>query len=88
MRSRPPDSESSDADASALAEELRIVFGALIRRLREQADVGDLTFAQKSVLLRLERDGPATGSALRSSDRRDGIGRRGPKCGGYRTQAT
>jgi DNA-binding MarR family transcriptional regulator len=62
MRSRPPDSES--ADASALAEELRIVFGALIRRLREQADVGDLTFAQKSVLLRLERDGPATGSAL------------------------
>ena len=38
--------------------------GALNRRLREQADEGDLTSAQKSVLLRLERDGPATGSAL------------------------
>jgi DNA-binding MarR family transcriptional regulator len=62
MKSTPPDSEGSGA--SALAEELRIVFGALVRRLREQADVGDLTFAQKSVLLRLERDGPATGSAL------------------------
>ena len=29
----------------------------------------------------------ATGTSLRSSDRRDGIGRGGPKCGGYRTQA-
>ena len=38
--------------------------GALNRRLREQADGADLTSAQKSVLLRLERDGPATGSAL------------------------
>jgi DNA-binding MarR family transcriptional regulator len=66
MKSAPTDSES--AGASALAEELRIVFGALIRRLREQADVGDLTFAQKSVLLRLERDGPATGSALAQAE--------------------
>jgi len=62
MKSEPTDSES--AGASALAAELRIVFGALGRRMREQADVGDLTSAQKSVLLRLERDGPATGSAL------------------------
>jgi len=60
MASEPDDSEN----ASALAAELRIVFGALSRRLREQADEGDLTSAQKSVLLRLERDGPATGSAL------------------------
>ena len=50
--------------ASALAEELRIVIGSLKRRLREQPDGGDLTSAQKSVLLRLERSGPATGSAL------------------------
>jgi DNA-binding MarR family transcriptional regulator len=60
MKSEPPDSEV----ASALAAELRIVLGALKRRLREQADVGDLTSAQTSVLLRLERDGPATGTAL------------------------
>jgi DNA-binding MarR family transcriptional regulator len=62
METEPADSES--ARASALAAELRIVGGALSRRLREQADAGDLTSAQKSVLLRLERDGPATGSAL------------------------
>jgi DNA-binding MarR family transcriptional regulator len=50
--------------ASALAEDLRSVVGALRRRFLEQADDGDLTSAQKSVLLRLERDGPATVSAL------------------------
>ncbi len=62
MKSELAGTES--AGASALAAELRIVIGALGRRLREQADVGDLTSAQKSVLLRLERDGPTTGSAL------------------------
>lgn len=62
MKPAPADPES--AEAAALAAELRIVLGALSRRLREQADVSDLTSAQKSVLLRLERDGPATGSAL------------------------
>jgi DNA-binding MarR family transcriptional regulator len=57
-------SRSRSAQAAALAAELRIVFSALSRRLREQGDVRDLTSAQKSVLLRLERDGAATGSAL------------------------
>jgi DNA-binding MarR family transcriptional regulator len=47
-----------------LAGELRISLGKLIRRLREQAHAGDFTSAQKSVLLRLDRDGPATVSAL------------------------
>ncbi len=56
--------ESENVEALTLAAELHIVIGALGRRLREQADVGDLTSAQKSVLLRLERDGPVTGSAL------------------------
>jgi DNA-binding MarR family transcriptional regulator len=52
------------ARASALAHDLRHVVGKLKRRLREQADVGDLTPAQTSVLLRLEKDGPATTSGL------------------------
>jgi len=47
-----------------LAGELRISVGKLIRRLREQAQTEDYTSAHKSVLLRLERDGPATVSAL------------------------
>jgi len=48
----------------ALAGELRVAIGKLNRRLREQAHPGDFTSAQKSVLLRLERDGPATVSML------------------------
>ena len=50
--------------ASTLAQDLRALFGKLKRRLREQADAGDLSPSQASVLLRLERDGPATASAL------------------------
>ncbi|ASW03484.1 MarR family winged helix-turn-helix transcriptional regulator [Paraburkholderia aromaticivorans] len=49
---------------AALAGELRISLGKLIRRVREQAHPGDFTSAQKSVLLRLDRDGPATVSVL------------------------
>ncbi|WP_438867747.1 MarR family winged helix-turn-helix transcriptional regulator [Pseudomonas sp. L1(2025)] len=49
---------------ATLAAELRISLGKLIRRLREQTHANDLTSAQKSVLLRLDRDGPATVSAL------------------------
>jgi DNA-binding MarR family transcriptional regulator len=58
-------SQSSDPrQLTALAGELRAVVAKLIRRAREQSDVGDFTYAQKSVLLRLERDGPATVSML------------------------
>ncbi|HEX3506594.1 MAG TPA: MarR family transcriptional regulator [Xanthobacteraceae bacterium] len=40
------------------------MIGKLIRRVREQTDAGDFTHSQKSVILRLERDGPATVSML------------------------
>ncbi|UDL88647.1 MarR family winged helix-turn-helix transcriptional regulator [Mesorhizobium sp. PAMC28654] len=50
--------------ALTIAAELRVVVSRLIRRLREQADVGDLTSSQKSVLLHLEREGPATVTML------------------------
>jgi len=50
--------------ASDLAQGLRALLGKLKRRLREQAGVGDLTPSQVSVLLRLEKDGPATASSL------------------------
>jgi DNA-binding MarR family transcriptional regulator len=55
---------SASPQLTALAGELRVVFSKLKRRLREQANAGDFTDAQKSVLLRLERDGPATVSML------------------------
>jgi DNA-binding MarR family transcriptional regulator len=62
MAKQAPTSETPEL--TALAGELRISVGKLIRRLREQAHPGDFTSAQKSVLLRLDRDGPATVSTL------------------------
>jgi DNA-binding MarR family transcriptional regulator len=50
--------------AHALASEIRTLAGKLKRRLREQADSGDLPPSQVSVLLRLDKDGPATASSL------------------------
>ncbi len=50
--------------ASALAAELRAVFGKIKRKLREQSGGNDLTPSQVSVLLRLEKDGPAAVSSL------------------------
>lgn len=62
MDRQPDDREA--AYAAALAQELRALLGKLKRRLREQGTIGDLTPSQVSVLLRLERDGPATASSL------------------------
>jgi DNA-binding MarR family transcriptional regulator len=50
--------------ASDLAQDLRALLSKLKRRLREQAHIGELTPSQVSVLLRLEKDGPATASGL------------------------
>ncbi len=69
MRDEPSKHEKRDADiyvvrAGRLPSELRALSGNLKRRLREQAPPGHLTWAQVVVLGRLERDGPATLSAL------------------------
>jgi DNA-binding MarR family transcriptional regulator len=53
-----------ESRASILAAELRGLIGKLKRRLREQADAGDLKPSQRSVLLRLEKEGQATTSSL------------------------
>ncbi len=59
-----PNPGPGEGSTASLAADLRAVFGVLRRRLREQADVGDLTPSQTAVLLRLEKDGPSTVSAL------------------------
>ena len=59
-----PQSDAEVARASTLAGELRVVLGQLNRRLREAAHPGDFTASQKSVLLHLEREGPATVTTL------------------------
>ena len=61
--------DSSTLRATRLATELRVLLGQLNRRLREQAGAADLTSSQKSVILRLERDGPATISVLARAER-------------------
>ena len=55
---------SESSPSATLAGDLRIALGKLKRRLREQAHPNDFTDSQKSVLLRLDRAGPATVSAL------------------------
>ncbi len=50
--------------AAALAEAMRARLGKLKRKLREQASVGELAPSQTSVLVRLEKEGPATVSSL------------------------
>ncbi|MFD1985638.1 MarR family winged helix-turn-helix transcriptional regulator [Mesorhizobium newzealandense] len=59
-----PQNDPEAAHTLAVAAELRVVVGKLIRRLREQAGAGDLTSSQKSVLLHLEREGSATVTML------------------------
>jgi len=60
----PQSDDKRAAPATRLAQDLAAVLGKLKRRLREQAQVGDLTPSQTSTLLRLEKDGPATASSL------------------------
>jgi DNA-binding MarR family transcriptional regulator len=55
---------SGNARALALAGELRLLISQLRHRMREQVHPGSFTWSQISVLIRLERDGPATVSAL------------------------
>ena len=58
MNRQPNDPEA--ARALAVAGELRVLIGKLKRRLRGQSHLGDFTWSQVEVLIRLEREGPAT----------------------------
>lgn len=52
------------ANPAALAANLRLLISVLRRRLREQADAGDVTPSQAAAWKRLESDGPMTVTAL------------------------
>lgn len=62
MNAQEADAEA--ARALAVASELRALVGRLNRRLREEADPGDFTPSQLSVLGRLAREGSATLTTL------------------------
>jgi DNA-binding MarR family transcriptional regulator len=57
-----PDEDA--AFASTLAAELRSTFGNLKRKVRQQGQQNDFTSSQTALILRLEKDGPATVSSL------------------------
>jgi DNA-binding MarR family transcriptional regulator len=54
----------TNTNAADLAQALRGFIGNLKRRLRAQSHAGGLSWAQFSMLSRLERDGPSTGTAI------------------------
>jgi len=56
-------------DAAAAARELRVLFGRLRRRLMEVAPADGLSAPQASVLARLVKDGPSSGSVLAGAER-------------------
>jgi DNA-binding MarR family transcriptional regulator len=56
-----------DADQTAAA--LKLVIGRIARRLRQSHAVGDVTISEVSVLARLDRDGPASPTALAEAER-------------------
>jgi DNA-binding MarR family transcriptional regulator len=56
--------EPEAAPSAALASDLHALFGKLKRKLRAQGSAGDLTPSQIAVLVHLDRNGPATVSAL------------------------
>jgi DNA-binding MarR family transcriptional regulator len=58
MSNQPNDPEA--ARALVVAGELRVLVGKLKRRLREESHLGDFTWSQVEVLVRLEREGPTT----------------------------
>lgn len=51
-----------------MAHELRVALGQLTRRLRAQANKGDLSLSQLAVLGTLDREGTATVTALARSE--------------------
>ncbi|MBY8828909.1 MarR family winged helix-turn-helix transcriptional regulator [Hephaestia mangrovi] len=59
-----PAEDSRSLLVDGLARDLRSLAGKLKRRLREQSGAGDMSLSQIAVLLRLEKEGPATTSSL------------------------
>ena len=59
---------TDEGSSHKLAGELRVTAGRLSRRLREESQVGDLSWSQIKVLSRLEREGPATVTTLAQAE--------------------
>ncbi|WP_190813897.1 MarR family winged helix-turn-helix transcriptional regulator [Saccharopolyspora pogona] len=67
--SRDDPAAEDTAGIAQAATEVRTGVMRLARRLRAERDPGELTLGRLAVLGRLERDGPATASALAGAER-------------------
>ena len=59
-----PRSHASDPALAPIAANLTLAIGQLVRRLRSEAQPGDLNLSQSSALARLEREGAMTTADL------------------------
>jgi DNA-binding MarR family transcriptional regulator len=59
---------NSDASLHQLAADLRVTLGQVRKRLVQQASMGDFGWRQMHVLVRLEREGPITVTALAQAE--------------------
>lgn len=59
----------TDEDLLQASTDLRVALGRLVRRLRQGYVVGELTLPERSVLSRLDREGPATPGCLADVER-------------------
>jgi DNA-binding MarR family transcriptional regulator len=59
----------TDEELLQASTDLRVALGRLIRRLRQGYVVGELTLPERSVLSRLDREGPATPGCLADLER-------------------
>jgi DNA-binding MarR family transcriptional regulator len=55
---------TQEPDIEQVAAALRVSIGLLLRRLRQVQPAGELSLPESSALVRLDRGGPATASAL------------------------
>ncbi len=59
----------TDEELLQVSTDLRVALGRLVRRLRQGYVVGELTLPERSVLSRLDREGPATPGCLADLER-------------------
>jgi DNA-binding MarR family transcriptional regulator len=64
-----PNDQVREPDLLRAGNDLKVVLGRLVRRLRQGHAPGELTLSELSVLSRLDRDGPATPGTLADGER-------------------
>lgn len=64
-----PNDQVSEPDLLRAGNDLKVVLGRVVRRLRQDHAPGELTLSEVSVLSRLDRNGPATPGALADGER-------------------